>query len=174
MKQVRVSEVWFALVDDKDYDMVARYRWRLQRGGKNVYAVAYIAGKTVFMHRLIMDAAKGTVIDHIDGDGLNNQRGNLRFCTRAQNFQNGRWRDTPGRTSKRKGVWRVKPPCKRCYRTGITANMVYTNIGSFFTEEEAARAYDAAARVLHGEFARPNFPEPTDVGQDAAHPLGGA
>jgi hypothetical protein len=158
MKQVPVSNGWFASVDDADYDVVTKYKWRLQRGGKNRYAVAYIDGKAAFMHRLIMNAAKGKVIDHKDGDGLNNQRENLRFCTRAQNFQNGRHRNTPGRTSQCKGVWRVRPPCRRCWRAGITANMVYTNIGSFFTEEEAARAYDDAARRLHGEFARPNFP----------------
>ena len=111
------------------------------------------------MHRLVMDAARGTVVDHIDGDGLNNQRANLRFCTRAQNFQNAGWRNTPGRTARFKGVWRVTGQCRRCWRAGITAQRQYKNIGSFWTEEAAAQAYDSEARVLHGQFARLNFPD---------------
>jgi hypothetical protein len=158
MKAVSVSDSYWAFVDDADYATVAAHRWRFKTGGRNRYAVATINGREVSMHRLIMNAAKGTIVDHIDGDGLNNQRHNLRFCTLAENFRNAGRRDTPGRTSRYKGVWRVKEPCCRCWRSGITANRVYQNIGSFGTEEEAARAYDATAQVLHGAFARLNFP----------------
>ncbi len=158
MKQVQVSGSYWASVDDADYAHVSVYTWRVRMGGKNRYAVTIINGREVFMHRLIMDAAKGTIVDHIDGDALNNQRENLRFCTRAENFRNAGHRQTPGRTSRFKGVWRVKERCRRCWRSGITVNRVYKNIGSYWTEEEAARAYDAEAMVLHGEFARLNFP----------------
>jgi hypothetical protein len=158
MKLVKVSEEHWASVDDADYALVAAYVWRLRMGGKNRYAVTIINGREVFMHRLIMDAAKGTIVDHIDGESLNNQRANLRFCTRAENFRNAGHRQTPGRTSQYKGVWRVKDRCRRCWRSGITVNRVYKNIGSYWTEEEAARAYDAEANLLHGQFARLNFP----------------
>ena len=158
MKQVHVSEDFYAMVEDGDFELVASVKWRLRTCGRNRYAVTVIDGREMFMHRLIMHAAKGTNIDHIDGNGLNNQRANLRFCTRAENFRNAGHRQTPGRTSRFKGVWRIKERCQRCWRAGITANYVYRNIGTYWTEEEAARAYDEAAHLLHGDFARLNFP----------------
>lgn len=158
MKQVRVSETHWAMVKDEDYAVVALLKWRLKVVGRNHCAVTSIDGHEMSMHRLVMGAARGTVVDHIDGDGLNNQRENLRFCTRAQNFQNAGHRQTPGRTSRYKGVWRVKKGCRRCWRAGITANRVYRNIGSYWTEKEAAKAYDEEAKMRHGQFARLNFP----------------
>ena len=158
MKQVQVSGTHWAMVDDADHAVVASHTWRLRTGGKNRYAATTIDGREVLMHRLVMDATKGTVVDHIDGDGLHNQRKNLRFCTRAENFRNAGHRQTRGRTSRYKGVWRIKESCRRCWRAGITANRVYRNIGSYWTEEDAARAYDDAAKVLHAQFARLNFP----------------
>jgi hypothetical protein len=161
MRCVHVSDSHAATVDDGDYELVVGHKWRLRSGGKNVYAVTRIDGKEVFMHRLIMNAQPcHHIVDHVDGNGLNNCRANLRFCTRAENLRNSRWRATKGRTSRYKGVWRIKKSCRRCWRAGITANRIYKNIGSFYGEEEAARAYDAAAREKHGAFARPNFPDP--------------
>src|SRR5215203_6929870 len=122
MKQVPVGKGHFALVDDADHDRVARHRWYAARGGRNTYAAAVIGGRKVLMHRLVLEAAKGTMIDHADGDGLNNRRGNLRPCTYAQNFQNARPKRTRGRTSRFKGVWRENGRCRRCWRAGITAN----------------------------------------------------
>ena len=153
------------LVDDADYDLVVGHRWHIRAGGKNLYACASVNGTSVSMHRLVLGAAAGTVVDHIDGNGLNNRKANLRLCTRKQNFQNGRWRETRGRTSRFKGVWWIKRRCRRCWRAAITADMIRRNIGSFHTELEAAEAYDEAARRLHGEFARLNFP---DAGRRAA------
>ena len=166
MKKVPVSKEYFAFVDDEDYDHVIQFKWHRVRGGRNNYASTSIAGKKVSMHRMIMQAAKGIMIDHADGDGLNNRKANLRPASYAQNFQNTGPRKTRGRTSRFKGVWRIKQSCQRCWRSGITAYRRYRNIGSFWTEEEAARAYDAQAWRLHGEFARPNFPEPKPNASD--------
>jgi hypothetical protein len=63
-------------------------------------------------------------------------------------------------------VWRVKGRCRRCWRVGITANRVYRNIGSYWTEVEAAKAYDSAAMALHGQFARLNFAEPRTTSEE--------
>jgi hypothetical protein len=167
MKQVPVSEGCVATVDDEDYERVIQHKWRVQRVGRNAYAYTSISGKQVLMHRLIVNAEKGTMIDHADGNGLNNQKSNLRPCTYAQNFANARPKQTKNKTSEYKGIWFIQTvPCRRCWRAAITAEGKRLNIGTFMTEVEAARAYDAAAKALHGEFARLNFPEPK---QDAGH-----
>jgi hypothetical protein len=93
--------------------------------------------------------------DHKDGNGLNNTRSNLRPCTQGQNNMNQRKRKNA--TSRFKGVtWSA---ADEKWKACITANHVQHHLGYFCDEEEAARAYDKAARSLHGEFARLNFPE---------------
>jgi len=109
------------------------------------------------MHRVILGAADPAVkVDHRDGDGLNNRRSNLRKSTNAENIRN----QAPHRdkkTSKLKGVC-FYPKTGR-YRAQIMADYRKVNLGSYATAEIAARVYDAAARELHGEFARVNFPQ---------------
>ncbi len=91
------------------------------------------------------------MIDHKDGDGLNNRRDNIRFCTAQQNLFNTR---SSGGTSRFKGVRHVG----RRWQAKIMAGGVSRYLGSFATEEEAARAYDREAAVIQGEFMRPNLP----------------
>ena len=158
MKLVVVSGSYVAFVDDDDYEWISQHRWRVQQGGQNLYAVASISGRQVFMHRLIKKAAAGEIIDHVDGNGLNNCKCNLRVATHAQNLQNSGPRRKKNKTSRFKGVWFIKDGCRNCWRAGITANGKRQNLGTFATEEEAARRYDEAAKELHGEFARLNFP----------------
>lgn len=137
-------------VDDEDYNTVSLYTWRLQetRSG-NVYACSDVPsqGRRIFMHTLIM-GTKG--VDHIDGNGLNNVRSNLRPATASQNAAN---RKAQGGSSRYKGVSWHKRSCK------WQAQIKRTNLGYFDDEKEAARAYDDAAREDYGEFARLNFPE---------------
>lgn len=155
----RLGEGLFALVDDTDAGLVAGYRWVLQvSGGSKYYAIAHVpgsgktgkTGRRVLMHNLII-GRKG--IDHRDGNGLNNQRANLRLATQGQNRAN-----TPPRagTSRFKGVYWHERSGKWMARVGVNQKMHY--LGIFSSEEDAARAYDAAALEIWGEYARPNFP----------------
>ena len=145
-----------ALVDDEDYELVMQHRWNLventtpgQRSGPYARA-SWSRSPAVFMHQLIADFPKP---DHADGDGLNNQRSNLRPATASQNQINRR---TWGRSAYRGVCW-YKRSSK--WNASIQYERKSRNLGYFATEEDAARAYDAAARELHGSFARLNFPD---------------
>lgn len=154
------------MVDDADYDLVMRYRWfvweRTMAGGtkQGPYATASLSGRytgTVRMHRLLVP--EGPRVDHRDGDGLNNQRSNLRPATKGQNMANSRKSNANGGgapSSRFKGVSWDKS--RKRWAAEITANGVKRHLGRFVREELAARAYDAAALKAFGEFARPNFP----------------
>lgn len=153
-----------ALVDDEDYDLVMQYRWHVvgkpptaTTRGSGPYAQANCRDRadrsTILMHDLIM----GTVgIDHEDHDGLNNQRHNLRPATNAQNGANQR----PQRAarSQYKGVYWDNEKRKWYAQIGVDGRS--RHLGYFYSEIEAAYAYDTEARLRFGEFACPNFPEP--------------
>jgi hypothetical protein len=112
----------------------------------------------VLLHRFILGAAPGTMIDHKNGNGLDCTRENLRLATRSQNQHNaGRRMYAGARSSRFKGVHWHRVTGK--WVAQIMAARKYHYLGLFIDEEQAARAYDAAARELHGEFAQLNFPE---------------
>jgi len=115
-------------------------------------------GKTIFMHRQIMHAPQGMVVDHIDGSGLNNHPRNLRLCTRRQNAYNSR---SASGSSQYKGVTYDKATGK--WRASINHQGKHHHLGLFDTERQAARAYDAKARELFGPYAYLNFPEETQA-----------
>jgi len=105
------------------------------------------------MHRLIMNAPEGLVVDHIDRNGLNNRKCNLRLCTKAQNVQNSRPRRN--RSSKYKGVFWNK--LNKKWSASIHKGDKRIYLGGFDDEIEAALAYDRKAAELFGEFAYLNF-----------------
>jgi hypothetical protein len=111
-------------------------------------------GKKVQLHRLLIGAFEGEVVDHINGDTLDNRLRNLRVCTNAENIRNSRRRAGSG--SQFKGVTRIKGTDR--WRAQIMVNGCKMYLGSFRDEESAARRYDEKAKELHGEFARCNFP----------------
>ncbi len=152
VKRIPLSRGQYAIVDADDYEWLSQYKWRLCGTG---YAGRDEKGKYVFMHRQIMDAPEGMLVDHIDGNRRNNCRANLRICTRSQNTRNQK--KHAGATSQFKGVYLFK-------RTGKWVAALYFKgqrfwLGYFVDEAEAARAYDAKAVELFGEFARLNFPD---------------
>jgi hypothetical protein len=159
MKEISLVNGGVTLVDDADYEWLSAFSWRAVRAwsrGKRshrVYAWRYPKLDQRSMHRLITKAPKGKEVDHRDGDGLNNQRHNLRVCTTRQNSAN-----KPGiarRTTLYKGVHRKG----NRYRARIKVNGRDVFGGSYRTQEEAARARDQLAIQHFGEFAWLNFPE---------------
>lgn len=154
---ISLSHGKFTVIDAADAERVQGIRWyALNTNRSKWYAAAWVGGRLIYLHRHLLNAPKGTVTDHIDGDSLNNRRANLRLCTRGQNARNVR--SMTNTSSRYKGVtW-----CKWSGRWAayIHLNKRIRNLGRFESEIEAAHAHDAAARKLHGEFARLNFPEP--------------
>lgn len=140
-----------AIVDDEDYLKVVRHSWYAQvEKGKNTYAVSRIGGKLIRMHRLILGAKKGEIIDHQDHDGLNNRRSNLRLCTNGQNLHN-RPPNKNKKSSRFKGVfWYSR---KQKYEVFFRCNGKAIRGGFFTNELDAARHYNKLARELLGEFA---------------------
>jgi hypothetical protein len=150
----------FATVDASDYPMLNAHSWCAAHRRNTYYAVRFLgtgpARITILMHRAILELAPGRVpeVDHIDGDGLNNVRTNLRVATHAQNIHNARRRSD--NVSGYRGVSRDS--FNRKWRAAIMLDGKLYQLGRFAEIDDAARAYDAAARRLHGEFARLNFP----------------
>lgn len=155
MKQIELSNGGFCLVDDK-FEYLKEKKWYKSCGGYSGRMVSENGKRFMFlMHRFIMQAKKGTEVDHINGNKLDNRLCNLRFVTRAENNMNRHEKKT-GTTSKYKGVcWRHIPKRWKAY---IKINKKQIHIGYFGTELEAAKAYDKKAVELFGEFACLNFP----------------
>lgn len=160
VRSITLSGGMVALVDAMDFEALSERRWFVQ-GRKWQYAACNAPsdhGKKFLMHRIVVGALPGQIVDHINGDTLDNRRCNLRICTNQQNTSNGR---TRGGTSRFKGVYWNK--ASNAWRAHIMHNYRKLNLGNYATEEEAGRAYDAAALRLFGEFARLNFPVETAV-----------
>lgn len=162
MKTIYLSKGQFALVNDDDFEFLNQYSWHVLEGKHTYYAVrAQRIGKcsegkqlSILMHRFILNAPKGMEADHIDGNGLNNQRCNLRIATISQNRMN-HIRKNPNSTSRFKGVsWNSN--YKKWVAT-IQLNKKPIWLGSHIKEEDAAKAYDRAAIEHFKEFASPNF-----------------
>jgi AP2 domain len=148
---VHNSEVW-AIINNEDYGKVSARKWYLQRKiSRQGYAVTYINRYPVEMGKFIL-GIDGTV-DHIDGDTFNNQRHNLRTATTQQNRANSK--KVAKAASRFKGVFLSNNGKK--WRAHIKFEGKQTHLGTFDSEEDAAKAYDRAAKDLFGEYARTNF-----------------
>jgi len=145
------------IVDAEDYKRLSKDKWYAANTGGKFYACRSIKQRTISMHREIMGEPKGMFVDHIDGNGLNNRRSNLRVCTPAQNVQNRR---CMGGSSGYKGVSFIKRDNK--WKAEITLNRRRIHIGHFADEISAAKAYDRKAAELFGEFAYLNFAKGSD------------
>jgi len=158
-RRVRLLPDKYAKVDAKDFHEINQYIWWVKDNDGTFKAVRFLpggnSGLSVYMHRQIMEAKKGEIIDHIDRDGLNNLKSNLRIATKSQNNMNRSGRK--GTSSKYKGVsWYTS---RKCWRAMIQTEGKNKALGYFESEIDAAKAYDEAARKYHGEFAYQNFGE---------------
>lgn len=144
-----------ATIDDEDFPLVSQHNWYAHRAKNGRWYARSNKKPMIFMHRLILNASSSVQVDHVDNDGLNNRRSNLRTATQSQNNAN----IGPKRLRKTKGTYLDK----RCgsWRAEITVNSCHYYLGSYKTESEAAIAYDRAARKYFGEYARLNFAEAT-------------
>ena len=150
----------YALVDEADAELVNQYRWRPVVRKTTIYAYTQDRqdGKvvTIAMHRLLLGLTDSEQEgDHINHDGLDNRRANLRVATRQQNSFNRRANN--GSLSRYKGVWRDKRWTKWTAQAKIAGKKYF--LGRFDREEDAARAYDQFARKIYGEHAYLNFPD---------------
>lgn len=169
MRTITLKNGLLALIDDEDFGLVSKFKWHARRdpGFKReekfyVEAGVYVGkvnGKyktdCVKLHRLIMGLCKGDglEVDHINGDTLDNRRSNLRICTRKQNCHNMRIKRT--NTSGFVGIDFI--PWSKRWRARITLDGgARKSLGCFPTKEEAANAYDGAAKLHYKEFAKTN------------------
>jgi len=154
-KPIPLTQGKFAIVDASDYEELNQYKWHATKSGHTYYAMRRKGRKLIRMHRQILNAPRGLVCDHINHNGLDNRKRNLRLCTQGQNCRNKSARK--GCSSKYIGVSFDKQT-KR-FSAKICVNFKKIWIGRFKSEIEAARARDKKAIELHGEFASLNFPE---------------
>jgi len=168
-KLIPLSQRKFAIVDAEDYDRFSKYKWHASNKGQTSYAQRNGPDGIVCMHRLIAGAPPHLVVDHINHNGLDNRKKNLRLCTQAQNIYNS----LPRRncSSKYKGVYLHKRTNR--YRATIRYKGKRFHLGSFKNEVDAAKAYDKKACELFGQFAYLNFPEDCSVGAIVVEGFGG-
>lgn len=136
------------LIDESDQHIIGRRRPFISSG--------YVILRGKLLHRLIMCPPRHLVVDHINGDGLDNRRANLRICTQQQNLWNGR--SHTDSAVRYRGVSISPDRPNRKWRAQICHDYRVMLIGRYDTAEEAARAYDEAASRLFGNYARLNFP----------------
>ena len=151
MKKIKLTQGKVAIVSDVDYNYINKFKWFTFSPRKNIYYAARTqGGKLILMHRIIANTPADLHTDHINKNGLDNRRSNLRACTFTQNMQNKNIYSN--NTCGYKGVVKVG---KR-WLAKITYNKKRISIGRFDSPEEAAKAYNNKAKELFGHYASVN------------------
>lgn len=149
-RKIPLTQGLYAIVDPEDYKQLSKYKWFAKRCERRFYAERSYKNKNLKMHREIMGNLEGKFIDHINHNGLDNRKVNLRFVTPQQNAWNKR-KQKGNYSSKYKGVHWVKSEKK--WRARIICKGSGIFLGRFDDEEDAAKAYDEKAKELFGEYA---------------------
>jgi hypothetical protein len=151
---VPLTQGYTAIIDAADVPLVEGWNWYALVKPRSVYVMRQDCSgtnpRTVYMHRVLMGSPKGLDVDHLDGDGLNNMRGNLRTATRLQNLHN--MRKSRRNKSGFKGVCWDKGANK--WKAQIMLNYKQNHLGLFNSPEKAHAAYCRASEKYHGEFGR--------------------
>jgi hypothetical protein len=150
MRKIKLTKNKYTLVDDADFSHLNQSKWHVNAYNYAVKKNSF--GRNVYLHRILLGVPKEILIDHINGNSLDNRKQNLRLCTKIQNCQNQKIRSD--NTSGFKGVY--KPLNRNTWCANITHSKKRIHLGVFKTKEEAAHAYNKAALKYHGEFARVN------------------
>ena len=157
MKQITLTQGKIALVDDSGFDMLSKFKWFANKFNGKWYAVRSFGTRktkkgSIMMHREIMKTVKGMDTDHIDGDGLNNQRKNLRACTHSENSCNrGKQKNN---TSGFKGVTWNKTG--KTWQAQIKVKNKYIYLGCSPSESFAYKMYVEGCEKYHGKFSNSN------------------
>ena len=155
MRQIELSQGKVSLVDDVDFEWLNQWKWYAWKSGNTFYALRTTKKGTTFrIHRELLGLrfGDGRQVDHVNGNGLDNRRENLRTCTSAQNQYNQKIRQG---SSRFKGVrWSKRD--KRWYAR-IRFNGKQIHLGTFVVEVDAAKTYNKAAIKMHGKFAKLNI-----------------
>jgi hypothetical protein len=151
-KEINLTHGKVAIVDEDDYEKLNKYKW----SANELYALRFSrkegGGKTIFMHKVILGSLAGMEVDHINRDGFDNRKCNLRICTHSQNEANkGLRRDN---TSGERGIYWNKRYGK--WHARIRLNNIRIHIGYYDDIKNASDAYQSKAKELFGEFAEIN------------------
>lgn len=160
--EIPLSKGFVTIVDVKDYPLISHMNWhvnvkykcpKIQYAASNIPAEKSLTGKrtTVRLHRFLLKPPAHMQVDHINGNGLDNRRCNLRLCTNSENKRNQIKK--PGLIYKYKGISLINGKWAAAIK--IHGEQIY--LGRFLSEKEAALAYNEAAKKYHGEFARLNI-----------------
>lgn len=155
MKKIMLTQNKFALVDDDDHETLSKHKWHFADCGNTGYAKRYNPTRKptlLRMHNVILPLLEGYMCDHINGNGLDNRKSNLRLVTKSQNMMNRGLQKNSisgyvGVSKHKQGKWRAY----------IKVNRKQIHIGMFTDKKEAAKAYNEAAKHYHGEFAKLNI-----------------
>jgi len=161
-RKILLTQGKFAIVDPEDYYRLAKFKWHLAKSPTSSYAArwqrlqAKNTRKKIWMHHQVIHISKHLLCDHINHNGLDNRKANLRPATVSQNLCNRQKRKSKTR-SKYKGLEWDKIQKKWKARIQLNNQRIY--LGSFASEIDAAKAYDNTAKKYHREFASLNFPD---------------
>jgi hypothetical protein len=160
-RRIKLTQNKYAIVDAEDYERLSKYKWYANGAKGHLYAARRTRKQEgtryrfIYMHQEVIKVAAGEVCDHINHNGLDNRKANLRPASRAENvFHRKKYSKTS--RSKYKGITWKNTSKKWQAQIGVNGKKIF--LGYFRDEFEAAKAYDKAARKYHGEFAALNFP----------------
>lgn len=153
-----IIKQYIILCDESDKEFIESHTWYAYGNFRNRIEQPYFRNKLGILHRLLINCPKGMFVDHINGNTLDNRKENLRICLKIQNQYNQK-KHQGKRHSQYKGVTFRKELKTKPWESFIYKDGIHKRLGYFKTEIEAAQAYDKAAKIAYGDFAKLNFSE---------------